>query len=247
MILFRNIFLISIVSIINGCANFASAPDKGKLVNFKSAYILPFVDPPLGVDPTFKYIIPGAAGSLGVVQGVGIFNTISVLTQLPEAIKRSELISKALEQELSEKEAWRPTLQLANFAADLIKSNGLAVTIADKPGKLANFSNKEINAWYNNDDPTPNYQTLPLDKSPYILEILQSHGISPQSLTMEVRMKLIDPTTEKVLGRVREWDIVDLPKPDEAFQDNGSAYKKIFLTNGQELINKSLRYLGLVP
>jgi hypothetical protein len=134
-------------------------------------------------------------------------NVVSVLTQLSDALKRSEAIARALEQDMSAKSSWQPTLKLADDAADILKSKGIPVIVAEKPLKLSSYSNQAINAWYNIDRATTDFTGLSSAHSPYVLEILQGSSVSNGSLMLELRMKLIDPTTGKVIGRRRDYEL----------------------------------------
>lgn len=237
------------IPILNGCLSFATLPSKEQLANFGRAYIVHVEDIPLGVDPNFNYVIRGG-GSLAATQTIGIINTISVVTQLPEALKRAKIISKSLQEELSMKEVWMPTAKLAGIAAQKIGITGIPVTVAEKPLLLPGFRNEDYNAalrsWYNDNGPITNYRDLSLDKLPYVLEIAVGNGIFSKDLMLEVRVKLIDPSSGKVLGRTRKWEVVDLPDLDQAFSDNGRVFKDIFVSTGQKLIQQSLVDLRLI-
>ncbi len=239
------ICLITLLAITAGCVSFDSSPKQEQLAEFTSTYIIPLEDTPLGIDPTFKYVIPAAIG-IPAAPIAGVFNVVSVLAQLPDAIKRSEAIAKALEQDMSAKSPWQPTRKLADDAADILKTNGKPAIVADTPLKLNSCTNKTINAWYNNDKATIDLAGLSSAQSPYVLEILQGNSVSNGGLMMEVRMKIIDPTTRTVIGRTRNYELADLPATEEVFKDNGRIYKEVFLATGHELVQESLENLGLI-
>jgi hypothetical protein len=243
MVLFRVTLFTILLTLVNSCANLASAPDKAQLTNFKHAYIVHLGDPPIGVDPAFKQVITGPLKYLGPAQ---LINSIAALSNLSESFKQAEIMSKVLTQELNAKEPWRPTLQLANIAAKQIESTNLTVAIADNPLKLADNTNKAINAWYNQDGSVTAYRNLSADQTTYVLEIFESNLVYPTALMLEIRMKLIDPASSAILGRVRKWEMVDLPEAELTFKDNGLIYKETLLATGHKLIQKSLNYLGLV-
>lgn len=241
------ISLITLLIIISGCASLASAPKKEKLSKFSSAYIVPLDYAPFGIDPTFKYVIPVIpTPGLSATKIASGLNVVSVLMQLPDSLKRSEAIAKALEQEMSAKSPWQPTLKLAEDAADILKSNDNPVIVSATPLRLSSHTNQAINDWYNNDRATTDITGISSAHSPYVLEILQGSSVSNESLTVEVRMKLIDPTTGMVIGRTRDYEVADLPAMEVVFKDNGQTYKDVFLATGHKLVHKSLEYLGLI-
>ncbi|NOU22823.1 MAG: hypothetical protein HOO93_13755 [Methyloglobulus sp.] len=241
------ISLIILIITTSGCASLDSSPKKENLAKFSSAFIVPLEYAPFGIDPTFKYVTPVIpVPVLPATQIASGLSVVSVLMQLPDALKRSEAIARALEQDMSAKSPWQPTLKLANDAADILKSKGMPVIVAAKPLKLSSYSNQAINAWYNNDRATTDFTGLSSAHSPYALEILQGSSVSNGSLMLELRMKLIDPTTGEVIGRRRDYELADLPAAELVFKDNGQIYKDVFLATGHKLMQKSLDYLGLI-
>lgn len=246
--LLKLILLTTFLPLLSGCASLATAPEKEQLTKFDKAFLVTLEDLPVSVGPEFNYVLPGVGGSLQYIQAAGIFNTLSVLTQMPNAFKRAEMISKALDKDMSAKETWQPTRQLATIAADIIKTNGVIATIAEKPLKLPDRTSTTINHWYsdNGEEPVNEYRSLPAPQSTYVLEIEAGASILSGDMLLEVRMKLIDPATGKVIGRNREWETVDLPGFEETFKDNGRVYKAAYLETGQKLIRESLAYFGLI-
>jgi hypothetical protein len=242
----RMILSIALLLFLSSCASLATAPEKEQITKFDKALLVPLEEFPVSVGPEFKYVLPGVGGALQYTQAAGIFNTLLVLAQMPNALNRAESISKALEKDMSAKETWQPTRQLSVIAADNIKGNGIAVTVAEKPLKLPNQTNTTINHWYNDNGPIVDYQSLPMSQSTYVLEIETGASVMYDKIYLELRMKLIDPTTGKVIGRNREWESADLPDIEETFKENGRVYKAIYLSKGQELIRESLAYFGLI-
>ncbi|MBK8815457.1 MAG: hypothetical protein IPN42_08105 [Methylococcaceae bacterium] len=242
----RLFLVIAYVIFLSGCASLATAPEKEQLAKFDKAFLVPLEDLPVSVGPEFNYVLPGVGGSLQYTQAAGIFNTLSVLAQMPNAFKRAEMISKTLDKNMNAKETWQPTRQLSAMAADYIKTNGKTVSIAEKPLKLPNQTSTTINHWYNDNGPIAEYRSLPASQSTFVLEIEAGASILSGDILLEIRMKLIDPATGKVIGRNREWETVDLPEVEETFKDNGRVYKATYLSTGQKLIRESLAYYGLI-
>jgi len=242
----RMILLTAFLLFLSGCASLATAPEKEQLTKFDKAFLVPLEDLPVSVGPEFNYVLPGVGGSLQYTQGAGILNTLSLFAQMPNAFKRAEMLYKALNKDMNAKETWQPARQLTTVAADYIKTNRIAVTIAENPLKLPNQTSATINHWYNDNGPVADYQSLPAAKTTYVLEIEAGASILSGDMLLEVRMKLIDPASGKVIGRNREWETVDLPDTEETFKENGRVYKATYLLTGQKLIQESLVYLGLI-
>jgi len=55
--------LMLFLSIFTSCASFSKAPDKEYLTKYRSAYLVPLMDFPVSVHPTFRYILPGTGGT----------------------------------------------------------------------------------------------------------------------------------------------------------------------------------------
>jgi hypothetical protein len=105
-----------------------------------------------------------------------------------------------------------------------------------------------IRAWYNQDISSFDYKSYRERKVDAVLEVgLSNHMLSRSILLVSVMLKLIDPSTGKVLGRARNAEIVEIKKMDKLFIDSGLPFKELFAATGKKPVIENLKYLGLLP
>jgi hypothetical protein len=217
---------------------------------------------PLGVPPGFDLVALGSGGSIATARGFAVFNTIAILSELPEASKRSGELSLSYQAVLDQKGAWVPTAVLANEVQAQLAAQGIQATVAPRVKPIPGVKDRSptlfmenwlapIRAWYNDTAPTPDYGDHPWDKSLYVLEVgVINYEIDRAGgLLLQVAMKVIDPASGQVIGRARAanpWNMPKLAPLDQAFADNGSRFKDAFVLTGRESARRCLAELGLL-
>lgn len=255
------LLLIGVV-IIGGCASPAMVPPKEMMAKFNRAHIVAMEAPPLGVPPAFRSMIFGSGGSMQVVRGVALFNTVALLAEIPEASKHGADASKALQTTLDSKEAWAPTMALAKEIQAQLGANGTLANLAPEIKAIPGIEDRSytffmanwfapINGWYNDTEPVPDYRSIASDDAYYVLEVGVLHySIQPRGeLLVQVMMKVINAADGRVIGRVRAADPWNLPKVtpyDQAFANDARRFKEIFSITATELIRDCLTQLGLI-
>lgn len=157
---------------------------------------------------------------------------------------------------------WVPTVVLANEARTLLAVRGLEPRIAPDVKEYPGVKDRQnpfwsyaewgppVQAWYNDDGPVAGYRDRASDKSSVVLEIGASHAISSGGLLIEVLVKVIEPSTGRVIGRSRAvkagWTKPKVPPLDEAFANDALLFKGVYSTAGRELLQECFDSLGLV-
>lgn len=247
---------------LGGCISTGIAPPKEATAQLRNIHIVAMEPHPLGVPPGFGSVVLGSGGSIETARGFAVFNTIAILSELPEASKRSRALSQSYQAALDQKGAWVPTVVLANEIQAQLAAQGIQATVAPQVKPIPGVKDRSptlfmenwlapIRAWYNDTVPAPDYGDLPRDKSLYVLEVgVINYEIDQAGgLLLQVAMKVIDPSSGKVIGRTRAanpWNMPKLAPLDQAFAGNASRFKDAFVLTGRESARTCLTELGLL-
>lgn len=104
-----------------------------------------------------------------------------------------------------------------------------------------------VRRWYNADVSSLQLTQQDAPRSDAILEVGVLNYEYDKRLMMQVVLKLIDPTTHRVLGRARNWAIPEGKSVAEMLQDQGQPLRHLVDTTGEDLLTKCLQDLGLIP
>jgi len=253
------LFVFVLVSL-TGCVAPAVALPKERIANFRHAHVVPMEAHPLGVSPGFTSQIPiqAAGGSISAVRGIGVFNTIAIFLEMPEASQRSDDASRSLQAILDTKTVWAPTVVLANQVSKQLGANGIAANVASEVKPIPGVEDRRatvtmenwmapIRAHYNDPGPVDDYRVLASDQSLYVLEVsISNYELIDQTLLLQVHLKMINPSDGRVLGRSRAAKGGNLPPLKEAFANEAIRFKEVFAETGRELVSKCLTELGLI-
>jgi hypothetical protein len=252
---------------LSGCVSQQIVPPTSTVQGLKKLQVLALEPPPLEIPQQIVLqsaqiaMLPkpsiGAARVVGVVSGIMILIEATSLVNAPAS---SETIdkSKKIESLIRGNEIWIPTSVLADEATYQIAATGRFVVcvpgVQRIPGVIIRdytlFNEnwlRPIREWYNSDISSFNYASLGADKSDAVLEVaLVNYSVALDNrLLVQLMVKLVDPLTGKIIGRVRDWDNPKIGNLDEALSDNGKKLKQVFAQTGSKLINKCLYNLGL--
>jgi hypothetical protein len=261
--------LLLIFGVLTGCMSAQIKTSLDNLQKIQRIAVVPMEPPPLEIPPWLSstsllgtsaslVLIPEssvhAAGAVGVMLS-GIF----MLIELPEATKHSAKLAESIDSMLSSEEAWIPTVILAQEVADQLTSKGkYKVTLLPELIKFPEIQNRErtwhlenwyapIRNWYSKESSFFDYKSLENQGIDSVLEIgLLNYCIARDGIVVQVMIKLISPSSGKVLGRARGVDYKN-EKLDELFANNAQKFKTSFSILGEKLINEDLKYLGLLP
>jgi hypothetical protein len=214
--------------------------------------VVPIESPPLYISsasrsgPNIPAGSPSGAVVLGIVVG------ILILLDLPEEAKRSAKLADSMESILNAEETWIPTVVFAREAGKQIATQGKhEVTVVQNIRKFHDLVNRErtktIVKWYNEETSQFDYKSLKNQQIDAVLEVgIWIYGVWENEIGLGVMLKLVDPMSGNVLGRVRDHEWLQ-QKTNGLFQNNGQQFKDIFSTLGAKLISKNLKDIGLKP
>lgn len=211
---------------------------------------------------TVASLSPEGTGAIAVL-AFGIF----LLIDLPESARRSAKAAASIDDLLAAGDAWIPTVILSREAASQLTSAGNREVVLE-PGfrKLPDMRNRErtvflenwyrpIRNWYNREVSPFDYGSWKDRGFDAVLEVgLLNYSIyqSPwgnagdSHMILQVLLKLVDPSTGRVLGRARS-DAMDRPDGKEGYFDNGARrFKETFSSMGRKLMAEDLRKIGLL-
>jgi hypothetical protein len=153
---------------------------------------------------------------------------------------------------------WMPTIGLAQKAAELLQRRGMREAFvvegyarlpiaarAEHTYFLDNYGTA-LSRSYNSDVSTIDYGARGVPQADAIVEVLVSnYSYFYSGLGMQVMVKLTDPLTKRVLGRVRNHDFARGDSVAKMLQNDGQPLKRLIETIGERLLIKCLRDLGL--
>lgn len=225
--------------------------------------------PPLGMPPwmvrrlplnptVVPYVVPdpqtGSPQPVGFV-AAGIF----MLGALAIADAEMRKMSLPLDDALAGKDAWIPTVVLAQEAVDqlapgggleMVKVPGFrkipGVTFRGRTVLMENWM-APIRAWYNGDTSPFDYSDLGKERVDGVLEVgILNYEIAGELFLVQVMLKLVDSQSGKVLGRAREWANSKVDSPERVFAGDAQRFKELFARITAPLVASNLKAIGLV-
>ena len=197
----------------------------------------------------------------------GVFTIIQAGAYLssehPEADQRSQRISDAAMEILNRDGPWVPARVLAVEAERQLTAGGWSTALSPMLQPIPGYENRavkdldwnwaaSINRWYNADVSEYDYAAHSAAATDTVLEVLvavnEVVSISTANLFhLGVMVKLVDPSTRKVFGKVSNGEFIKLSEPemDQLFSDGGKAYKELFTTTSRKFVRQCLARLHL--
>lgn len=266
----RHASLLLILVFLTGCVSAQMKPPSDTSGKVRKIVVVPMEAPPLevfipsfvnnlpyGVSATMTWVPDRAIHTAGKV-GVMVCG-ILMLLDLPETSRRSAIIAESLDNVLDSKDAWIPTVVLSEEAVWQITKQGVqAVILERKLRKYPGIVNRErtffgenwmapMRDWYNQEQSPFDYKVYADQGADAVLEVgLLNYSLYRDSLIVQVMVKLVDPSSGKVLGRARDFDLAKFSKTDNLFEDDGRRFKELFTGTARKPMIENLRYLGLL-
>jgi hypothetical protein len=168
--------------------------------------------------------------------------------------RKDELLALTKEQP----DAWMPTVGLAFEAAEFLATGGKRqASVVSGYAKLP-ITDRSVNVmmenwyapvrrWYNTDASMLDYAQQITPRPDAVLEVgvLNFEYVGDRML-FQVMVKLIDPTTGKVLARARETAMPKGKPLAEMLQNKGEALRDLIDTTAKSLMPKCLNDVGFV-
>lgn len=263
-----------LVLALNGCLAAPIKPSTADLQKIHSFLVMPVEAPPLEVIPdlietrspvyeqfSFQsmplplllekkiYRNPG---------GVAIAGFVSHDDSMPVANSHPALDSTHLEPVVSAQNNWSPTLALAQEAMSQLKAKQVKAVISDhyyplpieekdRDATPGNWHNA-IGQWYNQDISSVDYRRLGPEHIDAVLEVgIGNYRIFDAQTSLQVLVKLVDPNTRQVIGRIsaKTYSVED--SPQTLLDHDAEKFKQLVTSMGAQLISQDFSELGLPP
>lgn len=152
---------------------------------------------------------------------------------------------------------WAPTVELAKRTIDSLQSRGFRTAhLIDGYVKLP-ITDRSINLYmenwlgpirryYNSNISTVNYADVDSVHSDAILEVgIMNYEYVKEGLSMQVFVRLVDPRTKQVLGRVRKHVYSDSGPLATLLRNDAEEMKHLVMETGNHLLVECLDEMGL--
>ncbi|MGZ5028630.1 MAG: hypothetical protein ACXV9T_15720 [Methylobacter sp.] len=188
--------------------------------------------------------------------GVLIAGLVSKEDTMPVVDFRSTPDPTGLELVASLKDNWPPSLVLAQEAVSQLHAKQvkaimsghyrpLPVAQKDRNANPDNW-NHAIVQWYKQDLSAVDYRQPGLESVDAVLEVaVGNYRIFNVQVSLRVLVKLIDPNTRRVIGRITESTYSVEDSPEILLNQQAEKFKQLAARMGAQLINQDLNELGL--
>lgn len=268
-----NCGVLSVVALaLAGCLAEPINPSTAKLHEIRSLLVVPVEPPPLEVIPdpiearypVYNQFVFQILSSDMIVEktvyrspgGVLIAGLVSKEDTMPVVDLRSTSDPTRLEPVASLKDNWSPSLVLAQKAVSQLNAKQvkaimsghycpLPVAQKDRNANPDNW-NHAIVQWYKQELSPVDYRQPGLEPVDAVLEVaIGNYRIFNVQSSLRVLVKLIDPDTRQVIGRVTESTYSVEDSPQTLLAHDAEKFKQLVTRMGAQLINRNLNELGL--
>lgn len=197
------------------------------------------------------YKNPGGVLIAGLVSKDDIM-PIADIHQTPASIEKIV----GLEPAASLSENWMPTFILAQEAVSQLNGKRakamlskhyyrLPIASEDRNANLGNWRDA-IEQWYGQDMSSVDYRQPGLEHVDAVLEVgIQTYSIFNAQTSLQVLVKLVDPNTRQIIGRISAKDFSAEDSPQSLLNDEAKQFKQLVADMGAQLITDGLSGLGL--
>ena len=197
------------------------------------------------------YKNPGGVLIAGLVSKDDIM-PIADIHQTPASMEK--IVS--LEPTASLSENWTPTFILAQEAVSQLDAGRIKAILSkhyyrlpiaseDRNANLGNWRDA-IEQWYNQNMPSIDYRQPGLEQVDAVLEVgIGTYRIFEAQTSLQVLIKLIDPNTWQVIGRISAKTLSVEDSPESLLYDEAKRFKWLVAEMGAQLVTQGLSGLGL--
>jgi len=164
--------------------------------------------------------------------------------------------SASLEPAASLSEYWTPTFVLAQEAVSQLNGDRvkamlskhyyrLPIASEDRNANLGNWHNA-IGQWYEQSMSSVDYRKLGVEHVDAVLEVgIEAYRIFDAQTSLQVLIKLIDPNTRQVIGRIsgKTYSVED--SPQTLLNHEAEKFKQLMTGMGAQLVASGFSDLGL--
>jgi len=197
------------------------------------------------------YKNPGGVLIAGLVSKDDIM-PIADIHQTPASMKNIA----SLEPTASLSENWIPTFILAREAASQLNGERikamlskhyyhLPIASGDRNANLSNWRNA-VEQWYEQNVSSVDYRQHGLEHVDAVLEVgIQTYNIFNAQTSLQVLVKLVDPNTRQVIGRISAKTLSVEDSPESLLNNEAERFKWLVAEMGAQLVTEGLSGLGL--
>jgi len=197
------------------------------------------------------YKNPGGVLIAGLVSKDDIV-PIADIPQAPASMEKTA----GLEPTVSFRESWMPTFILAEKAVSQLNGERiramlskyyypLPIASGDRTANLGNWRNA-IEQWYDQNRSTVDYRQHGLEHVDAVLEVgIDAYRIFNAQTSLQVLIKLIDPNTRQVIGRISARTFSAENSPESLLNAEAEKFKLLVADMGAQLVADGLSRLGL--
>ena len=153
-------------------------------------------------------------------------------------------------------ENWTPTLALAQEAVAQLNGDRIKAKLSKQYYRLpmaskdrnANPSNwhDAIEQWYSQDMSSVDYQPSDLEQVDTLLEVgIGTYRIFNAQTSLQVLVKLVDPNTRQVIGRISAKTFSAEDSPQTLLNHEAEKFKQLVALMGAQLLTRAFGDLGL--
>lgn len=261
-----------LVLALSGCLAAAIKPPATDLQKIHSFLVMPVESPPLEVipdlietrSPVYEQF-PFQSMPLPLLLekkiyrnpgGVAIAGYVGNDDGMPVADSHPALDATHLAPVTSAQGDWSPTLALAQEAVSQLKAKQAKAVISDhyyplpieekdRDATPANWHNA-IGQWYNQDISSVDYRRLAPEHVDAVLEVgIGNYRIFDAQTSLQVLVKLVDPNTRQVIGRINAKTYSVEDSPQTLLDHDAEKFKRLVTLMGAQLISQDFNELGL--
>ncbi|MGH8602327.1 MAG: hypothetical protein ACREXR_05995, partial [Gammaproteobacteria bacterium] len=241
---------------LSGCLGSPIRPSTHSVSQIKTVLVVPIEAPPLEVTPD---LLLTQQPNLAMLS-----ETIPLDSMLDRKVYRGPggvLIAGWVDGTAAKsfndgKTLWMPTMVLARRIASQLSSNGAIKAVVSEryyelpladEARTAHLENwrHSVRQWYNQATASVNNGQFGVDPVDAVLEVgLGRYCIWEEQVQLQVLMKLIDPYTKRVLGRMSSEAHPTLGHAGALLSGDGEKFKQLVTQTGTRLIADGLKYFG---
>ncbi|EGW23274.1 hypothetical protein Mettu_2123 [Methylobacter tundripaludum SV96] len=198
------------------------------------------------------YKNPGGVLIAGLLSKDDDMMPIANIHQTPASMEKIA----GLEPTASLSENWTPTFTLAQEAVSQLNGDRIKAILSkhyyhlpmasgDRNANLDNWRSA-IEQWYNLNISSVDYRRHGLEQVDAVLEVgIQTYRIFNAQTSLQVLIKLIDPNTRQVIGRISAKTLSVEDSPESLLNNEAERFKWLVADMGAHLVSEGLSDLGL--
>ncbi|MFA6162251.1 MAG: hypothetical protein WC685_02360 [Methylobacter sp.] len=266
--------LLPVLLVLSGCLASPIKPSHSRMGEMRTILVVPVESPPLEVIPdqietrfpvysqyqAMPYYLfleqsiyknPGGV----LISGLVSQDDIVPIADLHQPSASTEKIA-SLESASSVPENWTPTFILAQEAVSQLHGERvkamlskqyyrLPIASGDRNANLGNWHDA-IEQWYDQNMSSVDYRQPELEQVDAILEVgIGTYRIFDAQTSLQVLLKLIDPNTRQVIGRISAKTFSAEDSPQTLLNHEAEKFKQLVTLMGAQLLTRAFGDLGL--